>query len=89
LTSRTTARFRAAFAALPEPIRQRAKRAYALFRENPQHPSLRYKQVHATRAIFSVRIGSGYRALAVREGDDIIWFWIGTHDDYDVLLSRL
>jgi len=89
LTSRTTARFRAALAALPEPIRQRARRAYELFRENPQHPSLRFKQVHTARPIFSVRIGAGYRALAVREGDDLIWFWIGTHGDYDALLTRL
>ncbi|MGH7710876.1 MAG: hypothetical protein ACREOG_06305 [Gemmatimonadaceae bacterium] len=89
MTSRTTARFRAALAALPEPIRLRAKRAYELFRENPQHPGLRFKQVHSTRPIFSVRIGSGYRALAVREGDDLVWFWIGTHDDYEALLTRL
>jgi hypothetical protein len=30
-----------------------------------------------------------YRALGVREGDEIIWFWIGSHADYDRLLSRL
>jgi hypothetical protein len=30
-----------------------------------------------------------YRALGVKEGDEIIWFWIGSHADYDRLLSRL
>jgi hypothetical protein len=47
------------------------------------------KQVHATRPIFSVRVGLGYRALGVREGDEMIWFWIGSHADYDQLLSRM
>jgi len=29
------------------------------------------------------------RALAVRVGEDVIWFWIGSHADYDNLLARL
>jgi hypothetical protein len=89
LTSRTTERFRAAYAALPEPIRRRAREAYRLFRENPTHPSLRFKPVHPTRPIYSARVGLGYRALAVRDGDVVIWFWIGTHADYDQLLRSL
>ena len=89
MTSRTTERFRSALAALPEAIRARARHAYRLFRDNPQHPSLRFKRVHTTRPIFSARIGLGYRALAVQDGDDLIWFWIGTHGEYDALLRRL
>jgi hypothetical protein len=42
--------------------------------------------VHAERAIYSVRIGIHYRALGVRERDDIIWLWIGSHADYDRML---
>jgi hypothetical protein len=34
---------------------------------------------------WSVRVGIHYRALAVKEGDDMIWFWIGTHSKYDQL----
>jgi hypothetical protein len=35
-----------------------------------------------------VRIGRGYRALGRRQGDTLVWFWIGTHDDYDRLIGR-
>jgi mRNA-degrading endonuclease RelE of RelBE toxin-antitoxin system len=87
--SHTTQRFRDAYDKLPDPIRQQADKAYQLFRQNPQHPSLRFKQVHPERAIYSVRISSQYRALAVADGDDIIWFWIGSHADYDRLLTAL
>jgi len=89
LTSRTTERFRKAFAALPEHVRGRARDAYRQFRDDPSDPRLRFKQVHTSRPIFSARVGLGYRALAVREGDVVVWFWIGTHDDYDRLLRQL
>jgi hypothetical protein len=87
--SRTTARFRDAFAALPPQIQRQARSAYPLFRNDPRHPGLHFKQVHGSRPIFSARVGLGYRALAVREGDDVIWFWIGSHTDYDRLLGTL
>jgi hypothetical protein len=89
LTSRTTDRFRSAYAELPEHIRRRARAAYRLFRDNPQHPSLRFKQIHTTRPIYSARVGLGYRALAVLDGDVAAWFWIGTHADYDRMLRSL
>jgi hypothetical protein len=85
--SRTTRRFRKAFAELPSDIQVRARHAYAVFRENPRHPGLRFKQVHASRPIYSVRVALGCRALGVRDGDTIVWFWIGSHSDYDGLIS--
>jgi hypothetical protein len=87
--SHTSERFRAAFGALPTRVQQSGRRAYRLFVTNPQHPSLQFKQVHPSRPIFSTRVALGYRALAVRDGDDLIWFWIGSHADYDRLLSQL
>jgi hypothetical protein len=30
-----------------------------------------------------VRIGDHYRALGLREGDIVSWFWIGTHEQYN------
>ena len=87
MKSRTTSRFRRAFAELPPDIQQRAREAYKRFQANPQHPGLRFKQVHASRPIYSVRVTLGYRAIGVREGDEIVWFWIGSHDEYDRLLS--
>jgi len=86
IESRTTRRFREAFADLPEEIRRRARRAYFLFRNDPHHPSLRFKKVDEETNTFSVRIGLGYRALGVMEGSTIIWFWIGSHADCDRLI---
>ena len=89
MNSHTTGRFRKAFEELPPQVQRQAKEAYKLFKQNPHHPSLRFKQVHSTKFIYSVRASLGYRALGVREDDDIIWFWIGSHSDYDKLISRL
>jgi hypothetical protein len=33
--------------------------------------------------LWSVRIGSHYRALGTQVQEGILWFWIGTHADYD------
>ena len=39
--------------------------------------------------LYSARVGMGYRVVGIREGGTVIWFWIGTHADYDQLLSRM
>ena len=87
MKSYTTERFRKALANLPPHV-QRPRTAYLRFREDPAHPSLQFKQVYAGHSIYSVRVSLGYRALAVRDGGDLVWFWIGSHADYDQLLQR-
>jgi len=89
MKSHTTERFRKTFAQLPVSIQRQAREAYQLFRQNAYHPSLRFKQVHPTRPVYSVRVGLDYRALGVRDKGDIVWFWIGSHSEYDKLISRL
>lgn len=89
MNSRTTRRFRELLAALPPQVRRQAKEAYRLFQGNPAHPGLHFKQVHADPPIYSARVGIGYRAVAALNGDAIIWFWIGSHADYDRLLQQL
>jgi len=86
IESRTTRSFRTAFASLPDDIQARARRAYELFRQHPEHPSLRFKKVAQLENVYSVRIGLGYRALGVLEGSTVIWFWIGSHADYDRMI---
>lgn len=88
MKSRRTASFRRAFAALPESVREQARVAYRRFQENPNHPSLRFRRVHPTEPVYSVRVGIGHRAVGALDGDVMIWFWIGSHADYDALLSR-
>ena len=89
MISHITQAFRTAFARLPAQVQQQAREAYKLFRQNPSHPSLRWKHVHPTQPIYSVRVGRGYRAVGIRSADEIIRFWSGSHADYDQLLSRL
>jgi len=89
MNSRTTRRFRELFAVLPANVRRQAREAYRLFRHDPAHPGLHFKQVHPDPPTYSARVGIGYRAAAVLRGDRVIWFWIGTHADYDTLLRHL
>ncbi|MGE0281402.1 MAG: hypothetical protein AB7P20_12435 [Rhizobiaceae bacterium] len=74
-----------AYYALPDRVRRLADRNYALLKRDPTHPSLQFKPVGR---YWAVRVGLRYRALAVRDGDDLIWFWIGSHAEYDALIRR-
>ncbi len=84
-----TPQFFALYRALPESVRQQARHAYSLFEQDAHHPSLRFRQVHPTRPIFSARVGMHYRVVGLRQGNDISWFWIGSYAEYDHLLSQL
>lgn len=70
-------------------MQDKAVAAYKIWSANPKHPSLRFKKVHKTLPIYSVRIDRGWRAIGVLEKDTTVWFWIGSHHDYDALLKRL
>lgn len=72
-----------AYAKLPESIRALADKNYALLKENPRHPSLQLKKVGR---FWSVRVGSRHRALAVDADSNLLWFWIGSHADYDAII---
>jgi hypothetical protein len=89
LKSRTTRRFREAFRELPARVQEQVRQAYARFREDPAHPGLRFKKVHAKANVYSVRITRDIRALGVVTGDEVVWFWIGSHDDYERLLEQV
>ena len=89
MTSRTTRRFREMLATLPAHARAQARDAYELFGQNPVHPGLHFKKVHPDPPTYSARVGIGYRAVGTMDGDTVIWFWIGSHADYDKLLEQL
>lgn len=88
MKSSTTADFWQAYRRLNADLRKRARQSYRLFAEDPLHPSLHFKKVHAREPIYSVRINLDYRAVGIRDGSEIIWFWIGPHDEYERLLSQ-
>ena len=89
MNSRTTRRFRHSFAALPAHVQRQARDAYRLFRQNPAHPGLHFKQVHPDPPLYSARVGISYRAVGILDGGTIVWYWIGSHAEYDRLLARL
>ena len=69
---------------LSQDIQKLADRTFETLKKDPGHPSLHLKQV---RKYWSVRVGIKYRALAIEIEDGLLWFWIGTHAQYDKLLK--
>ncbi len=89
MRSKRTQRFRQLLRAMPDDAKRQAYAAYRQFKREPYHPSLQFKRVSQRKPLYSVRIGIGYRALGLREEEDlIVWVWIGSHAEYDKLLSR-
>ena len=88
MKSRTTRQFRLLFAALPATVRKQAREAYRLFQKNTEHPGLHFKQVIAVPPTYSVRVGINYRAVGVLDQGTIVWYWIGSHAEYDKLLKK-
>lgn len=89
LKSVTTDRFRKSFARLPKNIQERARQSYQLWKLNNNHPGLHFKQIHDHQPIYSVRVGLSYRAIGIIQKETIIWFWIGSHEDYNNLIAQL
>lgn len=79
-----TAEFWACYERLPSEIQRQADFRYNLLRQDPAHPSLHFKRIGR---FWSVRVSLGFRALAVPADDGLVWFWIGSHADYDRLLQ--
>jgi len=86
--SKRTKQFRAQLDALPEDIRREAEKAYSLFEADPSHSSLNLEQVQTKYGpCYSARVGRRYRALAVKRTDHWLWFWIGSHAEYNQILK--
>ncbi len=64
---------------LPSEVQALADKNFAILKADPTHPSLHFKKVGR---YWSVRVGLTHRALAVEDGTDLLWFWIGPHDEY-------
>jgi hypothetical protein len=48
---------------------------------------MQFKPLRAN--VWSVRIGDHFRAIARREDELVVWFWIGSHEEYNDLIRRL
>ena len=84
LSSHPLAEFWKCYDALPRDIQERADKQSAIFEANPNHASLRFKEISP---YLPVRINRGYRALTRRRGNDLYWFSIGPHDKYERILK--
>lgn len=89
MTSRTSSDFRRDLARLSPAIRRQVRDAYRLFSQNPQHPSLKFKKLAPHDDLWSVRINNSYRAIGRYRGNVLLWFFVGSHADYDKLIARL
>jgi hypothetical protein len=79
-----TPRFWACYRALPAAVQKLADEKYALLKSDPQHPSLHFKKIGR---IWSARVGLHYRVLGADSSAGVVWFWIGTHAEYDRLIG--
>jgi hypothetical protein len=90
MKSSRTRDFKKLFLKLPQRVKETAKKNYQLWKNNPSHPSLEFKQINTKDNLWSVRVGIGWRALGVLKVNEnkIVWFWIGSHAEYDRLLGK-
>lgn len=89
MISHINSKWKRLYKKLPTEIRQIAKNKYKQFKDNPFHASLHFKRIHSNKAIFSARITSNHRTIGILNDDNaIIWFWIGSHDEYERILKQ-
>jgi hypothetical protein len=81
---RATPHFWKRFDALPKEVQELARKNFKLLKQDSRHPSLQFKRLGD---YWSARVGLHYRALAVEDGTDFVWVWIGSHAEYDKLIK--
>ena len=74
-----TDRFWDLYRSLPADIRGLADKTYALWLTDPDHPGIQFKRLKDQKQpVWQARIGANYRAFCTKDGDDFIWYWIGS-----------
>jgi hypothetical protein len=87
--NRTTRHFRELYDRLPVRIQKLTRKACHLFGHQPDHPSFRRHVLKQTRTgqhqaeSISISITMQYRAIYVVVDNLNVWYWIGTHAQYD------
>ena len=81
----TSSQFWKCYEELPEAIRRIADGSFEHLKQDPHHPSLHFNKIEQ---FYSVRIGLRHRALAMEVPEGMLWFWIGSHSDYDRMIER-
>jgi hypothetical protein len=83
MKSETLKAFWDCFDALLPNVQELSRQAFARWYRDPSHPNLHFKRVHPSKPLYSVHVGDRWRDLGYRMEDTMVWFWIGSHADYD------
>jgi mRNA-degrading endonuclease RelE of RelBE toxin-antitoxin system len=75
--------FKKNFSRLPQDIQLKAGKAFLLFRQNPNHPSLHVKRMEGMPGVWEGRVDIHYRFTFHYEGDTVVLRNIGPHDILD------
>lgn len=88
MTSKASARFWKCHNELPRHVQTLALKNYRIWQQNPQHSSLDFKKLYGSGQRFSVRVGNHHRAIGREVSGGVEWVWIGSHEEYNGLISR-
>ena len=86
--------YRDLYGYLPRRIQNLADAAFRKFENDPLDPALenhplddisRGRHKKGSRA---VSITQRYRAIYVVDGDTNVWYWIGSHEDYNIFTGK-
>jgi hypothetical protein len=89
MKSKTTRDFWKCFHRLPKQIKLQAVITYRQWKANHFYPSLNFKQISQKVPTYSVRIGRDWRAIGLSKNNTIIWFWIGSHENYNNNIKQI
>ena len=79
---------------LPAGIQDLAQAAFRRFEQDPLDPALENHPLQDTRrgkhrkGSRAVSVTARYRAIYVVDGDTNVWYWIGSHEDYNNYTGR-
>lgn len=89
MISSTTEKFDRLFTKLPPHAQKSARKNLFIWLANPSHPGLIFKKLFNGKPFWSVRVTKEYRAIGYLKNNHMFWFWIGDHDDYEKMISKL
>ncbi|MCE7910424.1 MAG: hypothetical protein DCC43_15795 [Candidatus Brocadia sp.] len=81
----TTPEFWRYYQQLPKEVQVLADKNFQLLKTDSAHPSLQFKRI---RKLWSVRVSRKYRAPGLDKGNTVVWSWIGSHAEYNKLISQ-
>jgi len=79
-------KFNDSFSLLPKDIKDMTRRNFRKMITNPSLVGLKTMPGPSRRynvSMYSAKIGPDYRTLAVKFNDQYVWFWCGSHQEYN------